>query len=133
MHIGLKIRQLRRAKGFTQAQLGAKAFNVSESVGQTRINRIEHGLKSVTDTELLALQEVFQVGAEEFYGFHDNYDFIEAMEAAKIIEDKFPELRSFRNALALGVRKNDKILIQNAWEMLLRYAQVQLTKGPEKL
>jgi transcriptional regulator with XRE-family HTH domain len=129
MHIGIKIRQLRKAKGFTQAQLGATAFGVSESVGQTRVNRIEHGLKQVTDVELLALQEVLQVAADEFMGFYDNYHYLETMEVAKIVEAEYPELRSFRNALALGIRQRDPILIRNAWEMLLRCAQLQLTKG----
>jgi hypothetical protein len=64
--IGGKIRHQRKKAKLTQAKLGSLAFNVSESIGQTRIKNLElHYVKKIYDHEIKAICKALKISAEK--------------------------------------------------------------------
>lgn len=123
MNYGEKIKQLRLRKGLTQAELGRIAFNVSDSAGQTRLNRIESGHKFVTTPELEQLQKALGVGEDEFIGIDNTL----VMNTASVtVADVYPEFESLQILLKLAVDRDDAFLKKRAWEALQKYAELQL-------
>ena len=65
-NIGGKIRYQRKKAGLTQAKLGSLAFNVSESIGQTRIKKFElHYVKEIYNHEIKAICKALKISIKE--------------------------------------------------------------------
>lgn len=62
--VGLRLKDLRERKGYTQEQVAAKMQVYNVTIGQKAISRIELGERIVTDYELLIFAHVFSVRAE---------------------------------------------------------------------
>jgi len=126
MKLGQKIRQLRKAAGLTQAELGAKVFNVSDAAGQSHINRIEHGIRQVTDAELNTIKEVLGVDSSEFMGITGSYDYLKLVDIADTVFEAYPEMGSLSRLLTFAIRQKDDYLLQQAWKAVHDFAEKQL-------
>jgi len=60
-HIGTRLRELRRARRWTQKELSARL-----GLSQSRLSQIEHGQGSLTAEQFLSLLRLFNVGVDDF-------------------------------------------------------------------
>ena len=65
--VGKKIKKLRKERGWSQAQLSAKLELIPTYVCRGSISRVEDQTRSVTDFELAAFAEVFNVSVSELF------------------------------------------------------------------
>jgi transcriptional regulator with XRE-family HTH domain len=65
--IGPKIRELRRARGLTQAALAARCGARGWDVSENTITKIEKQFRCVTDRELLVLMEALRVKFKQMF------------------------------------------------------------------
>ena len=63
--VGKRIKELRKAKGWTQEQLTAKMQLTGCDLTRSALAKIEVGQRSVYPDEIKALLEVFRISAEE--------------------------------------------------------------------
>ena len=66
--IGPKVRQLRLEQGLSQAKLAEKLQLLGLECNDLTILRIEQGSRFVSDFEIAALAEYFQVSADDLLG-----------------------------------------------------------------
>lgn len=79
---GLKIRELRMQKGFSQKYLGEKC-----NLSQQAINRLEHGFRSV-DIELLEkLSDVLECDVDDLIGWNKDKTAKENLENSHIVAE----------------------------------------------
>jgi transcriptional regulator with XRE-family HTH domain len=131
MSYNKKIKESRIAAGLTQAELGVRAFNVTPSVGQTRIKRIEHGQKFLTATELEDICTVLEMTPEEMQeALVALQSLKEAKKKVPLIE-RYPELGALKLYLEKGLEMEDSYILERAWKEVAIYAQTQvdLIKG----
>ena len=64
---GYKIRQTRKDKGITQAELAARLQILGFAHTRNTIAKIETGIRQVTDIELKALSDVLNVPITHFF------------------------------------------------------------------
>lgn len=69
--IGPKVRQLRLDQGLSQAKLAQKLQLLGLECNDLTILRIEQGSRFVSDFEITALAEYFQISADELLGRKD--------------------------------------------------------------
>jgi transcriptional regulator with XRE-family HTH domain len=132
MNLGSKIKQLRKAAKLTQAELGSRAFNIPESTAQTRVNRIEHGVRDISRDELQQIARVLGVDIENFKGLTPHHETLDILQSVQIIEDTYPELKSLRHILAFALSKKDSFLVNHTWGMVKPYAESQIKKHSSK-
>ena len=73
--VGVNIRTLRRKKRMTQQALSNKLELLGVYVCRGSVSRIEYGVRTVTDIELLAIAKVLEVSvAELFLGTENCFD-----------------------------------------------------------
>lgn len=66
---GVKIAQLRKERKLSQRQLADKLQLYGLNVDKNAVQRIEAGLRFVTDIEIVALKHVLDVSYEELLSF----------------------------------------------------------------
>ena len=71
--VGKNIRQLRRKKRMTQQALSNKLELLGVYVCRGSVSRIEYGVRTVTDIELLAISKVLDVSISELFVGSDHY------------------------------------------------------------
>lgn len=59
--VGMKLRELRLARGYSQRDLVRKCELLGYPMSQNMVSRIENGRRRVTDIDLFVFMEVFQV------------------------------------------------------------------------
>lgn len=134
MNLGLKIRQLRKAAQLTQAELGEKAFKVTPTVGQTRINRIENGVREVTQEELNSITLALGVPISTFQGLSPYQETLEITASVQLIEEAYPEFKSLRELLSYAIQKEDAFMLHNTWTLIHDLAATQIEKyAPDKI
>ena len=62
-----KIQLMRKRMGLNQGQFGAKAFNMSEETGRTKIKNIELGKQKPTPDDLVQMAKVLNVSPSMFH------------------------------------------------------------------
>lgn len=67
--IGEKIKQLRTGKGLSQKELAIKLQTQGSELSDLTILRIEKGTRLVTDFELLAFCEFFEISPNEILDY----------------------------------------------------------------
>ena len=65
--VGAKVRELRRARRMSQQALSAQLELCGIYVCRGSISRLEDGLRTVTDIELFALAQIFQVSIDSLF------------------------------------------------------------------
>ena len=65
--VGLKLKELREARGLSQRDLAKKFQLIGCDIDQNVITRIETGKRKVTDMEIWAISIVFGVKAGELF------------------------------------------------------------------
>lgn len=65
--VGAKVRELRRARRMSQQALSAQLELRGIYVYRGSISRLEDGLRTVTDIELFALAQIFQVSIDSLF------------------------------------------------------------------
>ena len=73
--VGKNIRQLRRKRKMTQQALSNRLELLGVYVCRGSVSRIEYGLRTVTDIELLAISKVLEVSIADL--FADTGDFFD--------------------------------------------------------
>ena len=66
-HVGEKVRRLRQARRMSQQALSAQLELRGIYVCRGSVSRLEDGLRTVTDIELYALAQIFQVSIESLF------------------------------------------------------------------
>lgn len=62
---GLKVRELRLAKHWSQRQLAEQFQLLGIDLDKNAIQRLEAGLRFVTDIELFALSRIFEISSDD--------------------------------------------------------------------
>ncbi len=71
--VGKNIRTIRRKKRMTQQALSGKLELLGVYVCRGSVSRIEYGVRTVTDIELLAIAKVLGVSINDLYVNLENY------------------------------------------------------------
>ena len=71
--VGKNIRTIRRKKRMTQQALSGKLELLGVYVCRGSVSRIEYGVRTVTDIELLAIAKVLGVSINDLYMNLENY------------------------------------------------------------
>lgn len=66
--IGVRIKEARERKGYSQQQLSAKMELLAVYTCRGSISRIENGKRAVTDIEIDAISKVLDVTLDELFG-----------------------------------------------------------------
>ncbi len=66
--IGAKVTQLRKERHMTQKQLMAQLQTKGVDINYSSLSKLEGQTRSVSDRELAALAQIFEVDLEELYG-----------------------------------------------------------------
>lgn len=65
--VGAKVRELRRARRMSQQALSVQLELRGIYVCRGSVSRLEDGLRTVTDIELFALAQIFQVSIDSLF------------------------------------------------------------------
>ena len=65
--IGLKLKELREARGLSQRELAKKFQLIGCDIDQNVITRTERGERKVSDKEILAISIVFGINTSELF------------------------------------------------------------------
>ncbi len=65
--VGAKVRELRRSRRMSQQALSAQLELRGIYVCRGSVSRLEDGLRTVTDIELFALAQIFQVSIDSLF------------------------------------------------------------------
>ena len=65
--ISTQVRKLRKARGLSMSYLAAKMQLVGRDVGISSIFGIERGTRFVSDIELKAIAQIFEVSCDELF------------------------------------------------------------------
>jgi len=65
--VGAKVRELRRVRRMSQQALSAQLELHGIYVCRGSVSRLEDGLRTVTDIELFALAQIFQVSVDSLF------------------------------------------------------------------
>lgn len=71
--VGKNVRAIRRKKKMTQQALSNKLELLGVYVCRGSVSRIEYGVRTVTDIELLAIAKVLDVSINDLYVNLENY------------------------------------------------------------
>ena len=71
--VGKNIRAIRRKKKMTQQALSNKLELLGVYVCRGSISRIEYGVRTVTDIELLAFSKVLEISINELFFGNENF------------------------------------------------------------
>lgn len=71
--VGKNVRAIRRKKKMTQQALSNKLELLGVYVCRGSVSRIEYGIRTVTDIELLAIAKVLDVSINDLYVNLENY------------------------------------------------------------
>ena len=71
--VGKNIRAIRRKKKMTQQALSNKLELLGVYVCRGSISRIEYGVRTVTDIELLAFSKVLEISINELFVGNENF------------------------------------------------------------
>ena len=66
--IGARVTQLRKERHMTQKQLMAQLQTKGVDINSSSLSKLEGQTRSVSDRELAALAQIFEVDLEEMYG-----------------------------------------------------------------
>lgn len=67
LSIGKNIKQLRKERKLTQNELCAKMQLFGSNIGITTLAKIENGYRNIRISDLIILQEIFNVSYDEFF------------------------------------------------------------------
>ena len=71
--VGKNVRALRRKRRMTQQALSNRLELLGVYVCRGSVSRIEYGVRTVTDIELLAIARVLEVSVNELFEGNENY------------------------------------------------------------
>ncbi len=71
--VGKNIRALRRKRKMTQQALSNRLELLGVYVCRGSVSRIEYGVRTVTDIELLAIAHVLEVSVNDLFAGNENY------------------------------------------------------------
>ena len=71
--VGKNIRLLRKRRKMTQQALSNRLELLGVYVCRGSVSRIEYGVRTVTDIELLAISRVLEVSVDELFAGNENY------------------------------------------------------------
>ena len=71
--VGKNVRALRRKRRMTQQAMSNRLELLGVYVCRGSVSRIEYGVRTVTDIELLAIARVLEVSVNELFEGNENY------------------------------------------------------------
>ncbi len=71
--VGKNIRVIRRKRKMTQQALSNRLELLGVYVCRGSVSRIEYGVRTVTDIEMLAIAHVLEVSVNELFAGNENY------------------------------------------------------------
>ena len=113
-----KIQLMRKRMGLNQAQFGAKAFNMSEETGRTKIKNIELGKQKPTLDDLVQIAGVLNISPSMFNqsssladdaGFNSG----QGLLVEQAVLDRFHQLGPYLEMLNRAVSIKDEELIEH--------------------
>ena len=118
-----KIQLLRKRTGLNQGQFGAKAFNLSEETGRTKIKNIELGKQKPTADDLAQMAKTLNVPASAFTPRADDLTIglmssNRGMVVDPAVIERFQQLGPYLEMLNRAVALSDEELITHIAEKL---------------
>ena len=134
-NIGGKIRYQRKKAKLTQAKLGSLAFNVSESIGQTRIKNLElHYVKEIYNHEIKAICKILKISVKELISsptvkISPKHP-IDGLHIPQKILDDNPELDNYLNMCILAIQNDNWKLFLEIINNIKAFLEEKLNKQP---
>jgi len=113
-----KIQLLRKRMGLNQGQFGAKAFNMSEETGRTKIKNIELGKQKPTSDDLVQMARALNVpesvlGQVSTGQSEQGPSLVQGLLVDQAVLDRFHQLKDYLEMLNRAVSIDDEELIEH--------------------